>query len=180
MMATCAADKHRGLQYNVRLSHTPVYPHFPARKTMNTTSAHDPFSARDTFETGNGKAGIYRLSRLEDQGLASVSSLPYSIRILLEAVLRNCDGYTVREEDVKALAGWNAAAPAKVEIPFKPARVVLQDFTGVPAVVDLAAMRSAMSRLGGDPRKSIRSFPSTWSSTIPSKWTALAALTRSS
>ena len=68
-------------------------------------------------------------------------------------MLRNCDGYVVGEEDVKNLAGWQAAAPAKVEIPFKPARVVLQDFTGVPAVVDLAAMRSAMQRLGGDPKK---------------------------
>ena len=73
--------------------------------------------------------------------------------MLLEAVLRNCDGYEVTEDDVKALAAWNAAAPAKVEIPFKPARVVLQDFTGVPCVVDLAAMRSAMKRLGGDPKK---------------------------
>ena len=72
---------------------------------------------------------------------------------MLESVLRNCDGQTVTEDDVKALAGWNAASPAKVEIPYKPSRVVLQDFTGVPAVVDLAAMRSAMSRLGGDPEK---------------------------
>ena len=68
-------------------------------------------------------------------------------------VLRNCDGYEVTEEDVKNLAAWNAATPAQVEIPFKPARVVLQDFTGVPCVVDLAAMRSAMKRLGGDPKK---------------------------
>ena len=68
-------------------------------------------------------------------------------------MLRNCDGYEVTEDDVKALAGWKAAAPAQVEIPFKPARVVLQDFTGVPCVVDLAAMRAAMQRLGGDPKK---------------------------
>ena len=73
--------------------------------------------------------------------------------MLLEAVLRNCDGYQVTEEDVKALATWNAPARPKLEIPFKPARVVLQDFTGVPCVVDLAAMRSAMKRLGGDPKK---------------------------
>ncbi len=113
----------------------------------------DPFSARDTFYTGDGQAGIYRLSRLEDLGLGDISALPYSIRNLLEAVLRTCDGYIVREEDVTNLAQWHAASPAKVEIPFKPARVVLQDFTGVPAVVDLAAMRSAMQRLGGSPRK---------------------------
>jgi aconitate hydratase len=113
----------------------------------------DPFGARDTFETGRGPAGLYRLSRLEKVGLGDVSRLPFSIRILLEAVLRNCDGYIVAEEDVRSLARWNAADPAKVEIPFMPARVVLQDFTGVPCVVDLAAMRAAMKRLGGDPKK---------------------------
>src|SRR5436190_9307089 len=113
----------------------------------------DPFHVRDTFDTGNGKAVIYRLSKLEQQGLGAVSKLPFSIRVLLESVLRNCYGYEVREEDVKALASWNAAAPAKAEIPFKPARVVVQDFTCVPCVVDLAAMRSAMKRLGGDANK---------------------------
>ncbi len=113
----------------------------------------DPFAARDTFDTGSGKAGIYRLSKLADAGLGNIAALPYSIRVLLESLLRNCDGYEVTEDDVKALAGWQAAAPAQVEIPFKPARVVLQDFTGVPCVVDLAAMRSAMRRLGGDPKK---------------------------
>ncbi len=113
----------------------------------------DPFGARDTFETPSGKVGIYRLSKLEDAGLGNVAALPYSIRVLLESLLRNCDGYEVTEADVKALAGWQAASPAQVEIPFKPARVVLQDFTGVPCVVDLAAMRAAMHRLGGDPKK---------------------------
>jgi aconitate hydratase len=118
-----------------------------------TGKARDPFHARDTFQTGHGTATIYRLSRLEDAGLGNVTALPYSIRVLLESVLRNCDGYVVSEEDVRQLAAWQASAPAKVEIPFMPARVVLQDFTGVPAVVDLAAMRSAMQRLGGDPKK---------------------------
>jgi aconitate hydratase len=113
----------------------------------------DPFGARDTFDSGQGPVGIYRLDRLEQAGLGQVSRLPFSIRLLLEAVLRNCDGYEVTEDDVRHLAAWNAASPAKLEIPFKPARVVLQDFTGVPAVVDLAAMRSAMERLGGDPKK---------------------------
>jgi len=113
----------------------------------------DSFGIRDTFESGSGPVGIYRIQRLEDQGLGAVSRLPYSMRVLLEAVVRNCDGFVVTEEDVKNLASWNAAAPAKLEIPFKPARVVLQDFTGVPAVVDLAAMRTAMQRLGGDPTK---------------------------
>lgn len=120
-------------------------------------TTQDPFSARDTFSfdgpNGSQSATYYRLSKLEDDGLTTVSKLPYSIRVLLEAVLRNCDEFQVTSDDVKNLAGWNAASPAKVEIPFKPSRVVLQDFTGVPAVVDLAAMRSAMKRLGGDPRK---------------------------
>ena len=114
---------------------------------------HDPFHARDTFETGSGRAGIYRLSKLEEAGLTKVEQLPYSIRVLLEAVLRNCDGVEVMERDVVRLAGWDAARPAAIEVPFKPARVLLQDFTGVPAVVDLAAMRSAMKRLGGDPKR---------------------------
>ena len=113
----------------------------------------DPFGARGTFDSGAGAVGIYRLSKLEELGLCKVSALPFSIRVLLEAVLRNCDGFEILEEDVRNLAGWNAAAPAQVEIPFKPARVVLQDFTGVPAVVDLAAMRAAMERMGGDPAK---------------------------
>ncbi len=120
---------------------------------MTTPNLFDPFHARDTFNTGSGTAGIYRLSKLEAAGIGPISTLPFSIRVLLEAVLRNCDGYLVTEADVKSLATWNAAAPAKVEIPFLPARVVLQDFTGVPCVVDLAAMRSAMKRLGGDPKK---------------------------
>jgi aconitate hydratase len=114
---------------------------------------HDPFGARDTFDTGRGKAAIYRLSKLEQLGLCQVADLPYSIRLLLEAVLRTCDGYEVTEADVRALAGWKASEAPDVEVPFKPARVVLQDFTGVPCVVDLAAMRTAMNRLGGDPKK---------------------------
>jgi len=120
---------------------------------MNAKAAkRDLFGARDTFKTGDGTAVMYRISRLEDAGLCRVSSLPYSIRILLEAVLRNCDGYEVTQDDVLHLAGWMPSMTEVVEVPFKPARVVLQDFTGVPAVVDLAAMRSAMKRLGGDPQ----------------------------
>jgi len=114
---------------------------------------HDPFSARRKFETGQGPADLYDLARLEQLGLAKISSLPYSIRLLLEAALRTCDGYEVTEQDVKNLAAWRADAVPELEIPFKPARVVLQDFTGVPCVVDLAAMRAAMKRLGGDAKK---------------------------
>ncbi|RLT02222.1 MAG: aconitate hydratase AcnA [Planctomycetota bacterium] len=113
----------------------------------------DPFSARSTFQTGSGPATLYRLRSLDDAGITNTSRLPYSIRTVLEALLRTCDGYEVTEADVRSLATWNAARPAETEIPFKPARVVLQDFTGVPCVVDLAAMRAAMQRLGGDPKK---------------------------
>jgi aconitate hydratase len=96
---------------------------------------------------------MYRLSKLAER-FSGIDHLPFSIRILLENALRNLDNFEVSENDVIALATWNAAAPAQVEIPFKPARVVLQDFTGVPVVVDLAALRSAMSRMdSGDPRK---------------------------
>src|ERR1700681_3364788 len=120
---------------------------------MATQRTTDSFGARDRFETGQGKASLFRISKLESLGLTKIAQLPFSIRILLESALRNCDGFAVRDEDVKNLAGWNAAAVAQVEIPFNPARVLLQDFTGVPCVVDLAAMRAAMKRLGGDPKK---------------------------
>ena len=113
----------------------------------------DPFSARATFDTGSGPATLYRLRALDDAGVTNTARLPYSIRTVLEALLRTCDNYEVTEADVRSLATWNAAKPAETEIPFKPARVVLQDFTGVPCVVDLAAMRAAMKRLGGDARK---------------------------
>jgi len=113
----------------------------------------DPFRARDMFDTGAGQAGIYRLTKLQDAGLTKLETLPYSIRVLLESVLRNCNGDQVTEDDVRQLAGWQPVQTTRVEVPFHPSRVVLQDFTGVPAVVDLATMRSAMARLGGDPKK---------------------------
>ncbi len=109
--------------------------------------------ARGTFDSGAGPAHIYRLEQLERLGMGQVSRLPFSIKILLESVLRHCDGQVVGEEDVRRIAGWDPASPTDEEIPYRPARVVLQDFTGVPAVVDLAALRSAMARLGGDPRR---------------------------
>jgi aconitate hydratase len=114
---------------------------------------YDPFHVRDTIQTGSGTVGIYRLSKLEDAGLTRIAALPYSIRVLLESVLRNCDGDEVTENDVCRLAGWQPLRHEPIEVPLKPARVLLQDFTGVPAVVDLAAMRSAMRRLGGDPAR---------------------------
>ena len=113
----------------------------------------DVFGARATLAASHGPATIYRLDSLEKSGHGGVQRLPFSIKVLLEALLRNCDGTLVTEEDVTSLARWNAKSPAAREVPFKPARVILQDFTGVPAVVDLAAMRSAMKRLGGDATK---------------------------
>src|SRR6187431_3102959 len=113
----------------------------------------DAFNTKQQFDLGSGKKGsLYSLPALEKQGVGPISRLPISIRIVLESVLRNCDGKKVTENDVKALANWNAKSPAQVEIPFVVARVVLQDFTGVPLLVDLAAMRSTVSRLGRDPK----------------------------
>ncbi|MBD3617598.1 MAG: aconitate hydratase AcnA [Gracilimonas sp.] len=103
---------------------------------------------RVEFETGSGKAFLYSLEKLKEQGYENIAKLPFSVKILLEAVLREFDGYAVTEKDIEALASYNAKDP-QGEIPFKPSRVVLQDFTGVPAVVDLAALRSAMKRMGG-------------------------------
>ncbi len=114
--------------------------------------SRDPFGARATLETPSGPVVLYRLSRLEEQGVGTVSRLPYSIKILLEAALRQLDGFTITEQDVTTLAGWPQGA-AEREIPYKPARVILQDFTGVPSVVDLAAMRAAVARLGGNPQR---------------------------
>ncbi len=111
------------------------------------------FNARTTLSTRGGEVTIFRLDALEKAGLCKLSQLPYSIRVLLENVLRNVDGFAVSEEHVKGLAAWSPAAKSEREIPFTPARVILQDFTGVPCVVDLAAMRSAMKRMNGDPAK---------------------------
>ncbi len=113
----------------------------------------DPFNALRTFDLGSGRTGrYYSLPALEEAGLAPISRLPVSIRIVLESVLRNCDGKKVPEEAVRQLANWNAKRPAPEEIPFVVARIVLQDFTGVPLLVDLAAMRTAVSQIGGDPK----------------------------
>jgi aconitate hydratase len=118
-----------------------------------TTNMHDEFKTLRKFDAGKGREGFfYSLPTLEEQDVGKISRLPVSIRIVLESVLRNCDGKKVRRKDVEALANWNAKSPANAEIPFIVARIVLQDFTGVPLVVDLAAMRSTVQRLGGDPK----------------------------
>ncbi|HEY9593237.1 MAG TPA: aconitate hydratase AcnA, partial [Spirochaetia bacterium] len=105
------------------------------------------------MKSSRGRLDYYRLSALESQGLGPVSRLPFSIKILLESVLRQVNGFDVREEDVRTLCAWGTESSKGHELPFKPARVVMQDFTGVPAIVDLAAMRDAMSSLGGDPQR---------------------------
>jgi aconitate hydratase len=117
------------------------------------SSRGNSFGARAELETGAGKVAIYRLDALEKQGIGRIGRLPFSVKVLLEAALRTEDGFEVTADDVRSLATWNAKQPAEVEVPFKPARVILQDFTGVPCVVDLAAMRDAVKRLGGDPKK---------------------------
>ncbi|HZN66709.1 MAG TPA: aconitate hydratase [Tepidisphaeraceae bacterium] len=114
---------------------------------------NNPFGAEATLNTRLGDVRYFRLGRLAELGVGHVDKLPFSIKVLLESCLRNTDNFEVTEEDVKTLAAWNGPRPKPVELPFKPARVILQDFTGVPAVVDLAAMRSAMKRAGGDPHK---------------------------
>jgi aconitate hydratase len=114
---------------------------------------NDEFKTLQKFDVGEGREGfLHSLPALEEQGLGKISRLPVSIRIVLESVLRNCDEKKVRRKDVETLANWNAKKPANEEIPFVVARIVLQDFTGVPLVVDLAAMRSAVKKLGGDPK----------------------------
>ncbi len=113
----------------------------------------NPYGSKQKLSTAAGDITVFRLDKLESEGVGPVSRLPFSVKVLLEAALRNLDGYQVSEGDVEGLANWDAKSPAQVEIPFKPARVVLQDFTGVPSLVDLAALRSAMSRMGGDPKR---------------------------
>ena len=115
--------------------------------------SNSAFGSLSTLSTSGGSVKYHALSALSKAGVGHLEKLPYSIKVMLESLLRNVDNFVVNEEDVTRLAGWNAAAPANVEVPFKVARVILQDFTGVPCVVDLAAMRAAMKRAGGNPDK---------------------------
>ncbi len=116
-------------------------------------SQANPFNAEQNLKTSFGEFRFFNIQTLTEQGLGDVSKLPFSIRVLLESCLRNWDDFVVGSHDVKNLANWDAQNVQQVEIPFHPGRVVLQDFTGVPAIVDLAALRSAMVRMGGDPTK---------------------------
>src|SRR6476659_8570952 len=115
-------------------------------------STVDSFGAKSSLTVGDSTYQIYRLDAVSGDGL-DVASLPYSLKILLENLLRTEDGADITADDIRALAGWDANAEPSKEIQFTPARVIMQDFTGVPCVVDLATMREAMADLGGDPSK---------------------------
>src|SRR6266853_4080000 len=112
----------------------------------------DSFHSRSTLKVGSKEYEIYRLDALDKQGI-STRHLPFSLRILLENLLRTEDGRNVKAEDIRDLAAWNGKSKPSKEIAFTPSRVLMQDFTGVPAVVDLAAMRDAMKNLGGDAKR---------------------------
>src|SRR6202008_1696207 len=135
------------------------YPHprpCPARRTGATRpearmATPNPFGTLQEFSFKGGRSKFYRLAALEAAGLGSISRLPHSIRVVLESVLRNCDGKKITEDHVRQLAAWGPRAARTEEIPFVVARVVLQDFTGVPLLVDLAAMRGVAGRMGRDP-----------------------------
>src|SRR5208282_3386578 len=117
------------------------------------SKSHNLFDSLQKFDLGNGQQGsFYSLPALESAGVGPVSKLPVSIRLVLEAVLRNCDGKKVAEKNIRELANWQASGTRTEEIPFIVARIVLQDFTGVPLLVDLAAMRSAVARMGKNPK----------------------------
>ena len=111
------------------------------------------FNAVDTLRVGDRSYQYFRLDAIERAGLTKLGRLPYSLKILLENLLRFEDGRSVTKADIEALARWNPHAASDKEIAFRPARVLLQDFTGVPCVVDLAVMRDAMAQMGGDPKK---------------------------
>jgi aconitate hydratase len=116
-------------------------------------SSKNSFGTRSTLRAGSDTFDMYRLDALERAGIGNVPRLPFSLKVLLENLLRHEDGHFVFADDIRVLAGWDPAAAIEKEISFMPARVLLQDFTGVPAVVDLAGMREAMRHLGGDPKK---------------------------
>jgi aconitate hydratase len=115
--------------------------------------AEDYFASKESLKTNQGEFLYYSVGRLQAQGLTQVDRLPFSIRVLLESVLRQCNNVEITTEDVLNIASWKPKDAVRKSFPFRPARVIMQDFTGVPAIVDLAAMRSAMIRLGGDAKK---------------------------
>ena len=123
------------------------------RGTHSPMTSQDSFQSRVTIQAGGRQVVIHRLDALTRAGFQGIDTLPYSIRVLLENLLRYEDGKTVTREDIEAVANWDPAAAPQTEIAFRPSRVLLQDFTGVPAVVDLAAMRDQFAKMGGDPSR---------------------------
>jgi aconitate hydratase len=122
-----------------------------AHKLRFSQGKPNPFEkVAKNLSAGGKTVKYYDLPALSDPRL---NQLPYSVRVLLESAVRNCDEFEVKSKDVENILNWEKLSKQQIEIPFKPARVILQDFTGVPAVVDLAAMRDAVARLGGDPKK---------------------------
>src|SRR6185369_16829631 len=136
-----------------RLTRWPCAPPLNRKGRAMNAPARDAFGVRQPLSTPTGTVHVYRLDALARQFGVDLAKLPFSIRVLLEAAVRTCDDYQVTQDDVKRLAAWQPSGVEPVELPFKPARVILQDLTGVPCVVDLAAMREAVKRMGGDPRK---------------------------
>ncbi|UHA59137.1 aconitate hydratase AcnA [Metabacillus litoralis] len=121
--------------------------------TNQVTTKNDVFQSRKSFTVDGKTYNYYSLQALEDAGIGNVSRLPYSVKVLLESVLRQVDGRVITKEHVENLAKWGTSELKDIDVPFKPSRVILQDFTGVPAVVDLASLRKAMADMGGDPDK---------------------------
>lgn len=115
------------------------------------SKSNDVFKARSSFSLDGKTINYYSLKALEDAGVGEVSKLPYSVKVLLESVLRQYDGYVIKKEHIENLAKWGTSELKDIDVPFKPSRVILQDFTGVPAIVDLASLRKAMADLGGNP-----------------------------
>jgi len=111
------------------------------------------FGTKSTLNTSDGQVNYFSLSKLADSGFTEINRLPFSIKVLLENLVRNEDGITIKRSDIKNMAGWNADASACHEVPFMPARILLQDFTGVPSLVDMAGMREAAKRLQINPTK---------------------------
>ena len=112
-----------------------------------------PFNAVRSFKASDGTEAMFvSIAAMEENGACSIQEMPYTIRILLEAALRRCDGHLITKDDVLRIASWKPGCD-RAEIPYRPSRVLLQDFTGVPAVVDIAAMRDAMVEMGGNPSK---------------------------
>ena len=129
---------------------------------MTTFTGHDTLKTRRTLDVGGKSYDYFSLKAAEQAGLGDISTLPFSLKVLLENLLRFEDGRTVSVDDVKALGQWLKDRKSDTEIAYRPARVLMQDFTGVPAVVDLAAMREAVKSLGGECRRSTRCARSIW------------------